>query len=502
MKRSAGKHSLFRKQCLKDLEELGGRSLTSFQEICDRNQLFYAKSPEHKRNSSKAASKLKRMPIEDYLRTLQQYNISPAQATLEEQKSSASTTPRSTNKKSKGSSSIQSGSSSDSSEESSDSDDSSTNSISNKVSQKPKTKLTTTKKPPIKKVTGPNKLPSLTKFQTTANERASDKSIEVPSMNASKSQPEEPPKHSEKTTVEEANKLPHHVAPKGPQYPMSSSRFSSPSSQPLTSDTTFSSPPRPPSLKTFSGPPKPPMMNFSSPARPQQINSMNFHQKSVDSEISAVSELVPAVSVLGLNDVHINGTHHDSLSIAFAIDSKLLGTQNDPYVIAVCDDFPESHHQLLNIQKVQNILHNTVVYDGYLCRFICLTPEIPLYKAVMVTEGEFAHRALWFMAPSDPFLLKLLSGFCNDLNCESAKVALNLTASAVKGSEREMHYYFIVFPPPVTIDNAIFSNDSTNVTFASFPKMGGNANGLHADTNFGAMYFRVGIRGSGRQYAD
>ena len=181
------------------------------------------------------------------------------------------------------------------------------------------------------------------------------------------------------------------------------------------------------------------------------------------------------------------------------------GTLEAPWIIIVCEDFPERHRGF-DVQKVSQIVHQNWQREGYHVRCHVATPDVFLWSATVPKEIG-AGRVIRVKQPSQDYWLRDIQVYHHGqketsarVNCKSTETAHKVTQTAITANKeaRFWAYTDIVFPQ--RLDNQIFSGNETKITMRHIPVKippGHADNKYKKDLTSTVIFWRIAIKGLG-----
>jgi hypothetical protein len=153
-------------------------------------------------------------------------------------------------------------------------------------------------------------------------------------------------------------------------------------------------------------------------------------------------------------------------SLSEATSPELFeGSRSNPYIIRVDTNFPERHREF-DVEYVDRIQHGEYVRQGYHIRANVSVADAGLFEATMFTGNGLNDRAMLIKGPcrsswhSQVDEYHRRSGFCENTKEKHAN-----TKDVIKTDEsRWFHYWLLIFPVGIVLDNVILSGDPIHIT--------------------------------------
>jgi hypothetical protein len=176
-------------------------------------------------------------------------------------------------------------------------------------------------------------------------------------------------------------------------------------------------------------------------------------------------------------------------------EASFEGSRSNPYVINVDTRWPERHREF-DVEYADRIQHGEYVRQGYHIRSNVSVADAGQYEATMVKGNGLDDRAVLIKGPcrsswhAEVEDYHRRSGFC-----ENTKELHTNTVDAIKMDEaRWFHYWLLIFPEEVVLDNVILSGDPIHVTMGRI--------GVHKDIGgtecrSSFVYWRIAKREGG-----
>ena len=147
-------------------------------------------------------------------------------------------------------------------------------------------------------------------------------------------------------------------------------------------------------------------------------------------------------------------------------EASFVGSRSNPYIIKVDTRWPERHRNF-DVKYVDRIKHGEYVRQGYHIRSNVSVADATLFEATMFAGNGLKNRSVLIKGPCR-------SAWHNEVEdyhrrkagfCENTKEKHGNTADAIKIDEiRRWHYWLLIFPEDVVLDNAVISGDPIHVT--------------------------------------